>query len=87
MKSLLLCFKPPFFCWACTDVAACLTSEEAERDFWSMISDILLFFKMGLFWINEFDLDSLALFKLVDLWFTLNALVCKARKAMSRRNP
>lgn len=73
---LPILFKSPFFRWACTDATACLTSEEVERDFWSIISDILLFFKMGFFWINEFDLDSLALFGLVDVWFTLDAPAC-----------
>jgi hypothetical protein len=39
---------------------------------------MLLFFKMGFFWRNEFDLDSLALFELVEVevWFTLDAPVC-----------
>jgi hypothetical protein len=55
----------PSFCWACTAAAACFTSDEVERDLWSMISDTLLFFKIG-FLMNEFDFDSLPLFEVVE---------------------
>jgi hypothetical protein len=42
-----------------------------------MISDMLLFFKMGFLLMNEFDLESLALLELVEAWFTLDVPVCK----------
>lgn len=66
----------PSFCCACTAVAACFTSDEVDSDLWSMISDMLLFFKMGFLLMKEFDLDSLALFELVDVWFKLDVPVC-----------
>src|SRR3569833_2631179 len=47
---------PPSFCCACTAAAACLTSEDEERDFWSIISDMLLFFKIG-FLLSKNELD------------------------------
>jgi hypothetical protein len=42
-----------------------------------MISDMLLFFRMGFLLTNEFDFDSLALLELVDAWFALDVPVCK----------
>lgn len=45
-------------CCACTAAAACLTSEEVEMDFWSMTSDMLLFFRIGFFWRKELVLES-----------------------------
>jgi hypothetical protein len=41
-----------------------------------MISDMLLFFKMGFLLMNEFDLDSLALVEFVDVWFKVDVPVC-----------
>jgi hypothetical protein len=37
---------------------------------------MLLFFRMGFFWTNEFDLDSRALLELFDVWFILDVPVC-----------
>lgn len=34
-------------CWAWTAAAACLRREEAERERWSMISDIERFLRIG----------------------------------------
>lgn len=50
----------PSFCCACTAAAACFTSDEVESDLWSIISDILRFFRIG-FLTKEFDLDILRL--------------------------
>ena len=72
---LPILFNPPF-CWAWTAAAACFTRDEVERDLWSMISDMLLFFKMGFLLMNEFDLDSLALVEFVDVWFKVDVPVC-----------
>jgi hypothetical protein len=52
--------KPPDCC-ACTAAAACFKSDEDDSDLWSIISDILLFFKIGFLFKNELDLDSLLL--------------------------
>jgi len=41
-----------------------------------MISDMLLFFKMGFLLIKEFDLDSLALVEFVDVWCKVDVPVC-----------
>jgi hypothetical protein len=41
-----------------------------------MISDMLRFFRIGFLLMNELDLDSLALFELVDVSFKLDVPVC-----------
>ena len=47
-------------CWACTAAAACLSSEEADKERWSIISDIDRFLRIGflLGWRKELDLLS-----------------------------
>jgi hypothetical protein len=41
-----------------------------------MISDMLLFFNIGFLLMNELDLDSLVLFELLEMSFTLDVPVC-----------
>jgi hypothetical protein len=40
-----------------------------------MISDMLLFFKMGFLLTNELDLESLALLELDEVWFMVDVPV------------
>jgi hypothetical protein len=53
--------SPCVDCCAWTAAAACFKRDDEEIDLWSIISDILLFFRIGFLLRNELDFDSLVL--------------------------